>query len=62
MATILSQMATVDGYDVRILTDDGQAEVLHFAQRPADVDAAVAAILQAREAARLVFVIAGEAD
>lgn len=61
MATIMSQGLTGDGYDVRIL-EAGQAEVLHFAQQPEDVDAAVTAILQAREDARPVFVIAGEAD
>lgn len=59
---ILSQGPTGDGYDVRILNDDGQAEVFHFAQKPADVAAAVAAILQAREDARLVFTINGETD
>ena len=61
MVEIVRQGPTGDGYDVRILVD-GAAEVLHFAQQPADVNAAVAAILQAREDARIVFTINGEAE
>lgn len=49
-----------DGYDVRVLLDDGTAEVFHFQQQPASTTAAIAAILQAREDARLVFTIMGE--
>ena len=33
MATILSQGATIDGYDVRFLTA-GQAHTLHFRSQP----------------------------
>lgn len=61
MAEIVRQGPTGDGYDVRILVD-GAAEVLHFTQQPADVSAAITAILQAREDARLVFTINGESD
>lgn len=53
---IIDQRFVIDGFDVHLDT----GEVLHFLEQPPDVDAAVAAILQAREDARLIFVITGE--
>lgn len=60
MAQIMSEGPVGDGYDVRVLLDDGTAEVFHFQQQPANTTTAIAAIIQAREDARLVFVIQGE--
>jgi hypothetical protein len=61
MVTILSQGPTSDGYDVRFLNGT-QAETLHFKKQPADADAAISAVLQAREDVRLIFTFKGEAD
>lgn len=44
MATILSQRATIDGYDVRFETA-GEAHTLHFAEQPSEPDIAEAILL-----------------
>jgi hypothetical protein len=50
MAAILHPSRVCDGYDVRCRLADGSVRVLHFAEEPADVQAAadqVEAILMA---------------